>query len=97
MITNCSNCRHRFSWKERNREIWMKNNSLRCPKCHQRYRQSLISRVLLAVLIPLPLVLRYWIPALPPYSFFLWMALLVLAAPFMTWFVPIDDEGNPIQ
>ena len=59
MITTCSTCQHRFSWMDRTREIWMKNNSLRCPKCRQVYRQSLISRVLLLILIPLPLILRY--------------------------------------
>ncbi len=97
MITTCSTCQTRFSWKDRSREIWMKSNSLRCSKCRQQYRQSLISRVVLAVLIPLPLILRYLIPAIPPYSFFIWMGILVAFAPYLTWFVPIESEEKRIQ
>ncbi|BES65820.1 hypothetical protein SANA_22590 [Gottschalkiaceae bacterium SANA] len=97
MITTCSNCQHRFSWMDRTREIWMKSNSLRCPQCRQVYRQSLVSRVLLLVLIPLPLILRYAIPTIPPYAFFIWMGILVALAPYLTWFVPIEDKEKRIQ
>ena len=97
MITTCSTCQHRFTWKDRSREIWMKKNSLRCPKCRQVYRQSRVSRVLLFILIPLPLVLRYAIPAIPPASFFLWMGILVALAPYFTKFVPIEDVEKRVR
>lgn len=97
MITTCSNCQHRFSWKARNKEIWMKNNTLTCPKCRQEYRQSLFSRLILLILIPLPILLRMWIPVIPPYGFFVWMAVLVLLAPYLTWFIPIEKTEKKVQ
>jgi fatty-acid desaturase len=75
----------------------MKENTLKCPECQQQYRQSTFSRIMLFILIPLPLILRYEIPAIPPYAFFIWMGILVLAAPFITWFVPVEKKEKRVQ
>jgi CXXC-20-CXXC protein len=103
LIKTCTKCGNIFSYKDRFFSFTPKYRSVTCGACGAKFKISEFSRILLAFLITLPIIVKIIVPhifysrsASIIYAIcsLLYIALLVLVAPFLIALKLESDETN---
>ncbi|MFZ5969025.1 MAG: TIGR04104 family putative zinc finger protein [Bacillota bacterium] len=87
MIQKCTNCSHLFTWKQTYKSMWSGHTPIKCEKCGRMHYITIISRVLFAISLPIPIFLvdyiRDSLRLNPLLVYVVWINFLFVVAPFL--------------
>ena len=97
LTQRCKNCSKQFKWKSVVKSIWSGYKSIECDNCKSRHHINFVSRLLIALSIPLPLIFqRYLYSIFNSYSllvYLIWVLFVLLISPYITRY-HIKDNTN---
>ena len=97
LTQRCKKCSKQFKWKSVVKSIWSGYKSIECDNCKSRHHINFVSRLLIALSIPLPLIFqRYLYSLFNSYSllvYLIWVLLVLLISPYITRY-HIKDNTN---
>lgn len=87
LTQRCKNCSKQFKWKSIVKSIWSGYNSIECDNCKSRHNINFISRLLITLSIPLPLLFQKYLFRLfnsdSILVYLIWILLILFVSPYI--------------
>ena len=86
-IQKCKSCSTQFKWTTILKSIWSGYKPIECVNCKTKHYPRLISRVIIAVCIPIPLLFQNFLYNSVKLNlllvYFIWVFIVVLVSPLL--------------